>query len=51
MEMDKCYERGLSAENGLLNIDQHTTAATTDSTPISGSHVKPQGALACLPSS
>lgn len=27
METDKCYELGLSAENGLLN--QHTTAAAT----------------------
>lgn len=26
METDKCYELGLSAENGMLNIDQHTTA-------------------------
>ena len=46
METDKCYELGLSAENGLLNIDQHTTAAATDTVSFSGTHARPQGALA-----
>ena len=43
MEMGECYKPGLSAENGLVNIYQHTTTAATDATPFSGSHTRPQG--------
>lgn len=42
-EISKCNKPGLFSDCGLLNIYQHIIAAATDTTPLSGSHARPQG--------